>query len=119
MQNNRKTGQEKETVAVEYLRNKGYFIIQTNYRVRQAEIDIIARDGSCIVFVEVKYRSTDALGNPLEAVDLGKQKKISKAALFYMCNNKISPDNTPIRFDVVGILGDEVTHIVNAFDYIG
>ncbi|MBO5426746.1 MAG: YraN family protein [Lachnospiraceae bacterium] len=117
--NNRVTGQDKENIAVNYLKNKGYFIIQTNFRVRQGEIDIVARDGSTIVFVEVKYRSTSRSGNPLEAVNKTKQRKISKAALFYLNKNKISPDNTPIRFDVIGILGEQITHIENAFDYVG
>jgi len=48
-----------------------------------------------------------------------KQKQISKAALFYINKNKISMDNTAFRFDVIGILGNEITHIVNAFDYVG
>ncbi len=117
--NNRVTGQDKENIAVNYLKNKGYFIIQTNFRVRQGEIDIVARDGNTIVFVEVKYRSNTRSGNPLDAVNITKQKQISKVALFYLNKNKISPDNTPIRFDVIGILGDQITHIENAFDFVG
>ena len=119
MYNKRREGQQKELVATEYLKNKGYFIIQTNFRVRQGEIDIIARDGETIVFVEVKYRKDLSSGNPLEAVNYAKQRKICRTALFYMNLNKISPDNTPIRFDVIGILGEEITHIVNAFDFVG
>ena len=94
-------------------------IIEKNFQVRQAEIDIIARDGSTIVFIEVKYRSSAGSGHPLEAVTISKQRKICKAALFYMNKNKISPDNTSIRFDVIGILGNDITHIENAFDYVG
>jgi len=116
--NNRNTGRTYEELAVEFLESKGYFIIEKNFQIRQAEIDIIARDKEYIVFVEVKYRSTAGSGHPLEAVSISKQKKICKAALFYMNLNKISPDNTSIRFDVIGILGDEITHIENAFDYI-
>lgn len=117
--NKRTTGKDKEELAANYLRDKGYFVIETNFRVRQGEIDIIARDGATIVFVEVKYRSSERSGNPLEAVDIRKQKQISKASLFYMNLKKISLDNTPIRYDVIGILGNEITHIKNAFDYIG
>ena len=58
--NKRQVGTEKETLAAEYLEKKGYFIIEKNYRVRQGEIDLIARDGVCIVFVEVKYREDTA-----------------------------------------------------------
>lgn len=118
MTNKRQTGKEYEEIAIKYLREKGYFIIEKNFQVKQAEIDIIARDGDTIVFVEVKYRAGSGSGNPLEAVTLSKQRKISKAALFYMNYNKISPDNTSIRFDVIGILGDELTHLENAFDFV-
>ena len=119
MNNKRQQGKDYEELAVKYLKDKGYFIIERNFQVRQAEIDIIARYESTIVFVEVKYRTNASSGHPLEAVTVSKQKKICKAALFYMNKNKISPDNTPIRFDVIGILGDEITHIENEFDYIG
>lgn len=117
--NNRETGKNKEKLAEEYLKKQGYFIISKNYRVRQGEIDIVAREREQIIFVEVKYRSKASCGNPLEAVGIKKQKQISRVALFYLYQNKISIDNTPIRFDVIGILGDEIVHIKNAFDYIG
>ena len=116
--NKRRVGAEKETLAVEYLEKKGYFIIEKNYRVRQGEIDLIARDGTCIVFVEVKYRADDRSGDALEAVTRAKIRQISKMALFYLNQEKISIDNTPIRFDVIGINGDTVTHIENAFDFV-
>ena len=116
--NKRQVGAEKETLAAEYLEKKGYFIIEKNYRVRQGEIDLIARDGTCIVFVEVKYRADDRSGDALEAVTRAKIRQISKMALFYLNQEKISIDNTPIRFDVIGINGDTVTHIENAFDFV-
>lgn len=118
MDNKRQTGKNYEVLAISFLEAKGYFIIEKNFQVRQAEIDLIARDGDTIVFVEVKYRSSVSSGHPLEAVTISKQRKICKAALFYMNKNKISPDNTSIRFDVIGILGDEITHIENAFDFV-
>lgn len=119
MDNKRQIGEKKEQLAVEFLRKKGYFIIETNFRVRQAEIDIVARDGSTIVFVEVKYRATDKLGHPFDAVDYKKQQKISRAALFYMSKNKLSIDNTSVRFDVIGILGEEIFHLKDAFYFRG
>lgn len=118
MYNKREIGSEKEMLAAEYLKKKGYFIIEKNYHVRQAELDIIARDESTIVFVEVKYRKNTSSGHPFEAVGIQKQRRICKAALFYMNQKKISPDNTSIRFDVVGIIGDKIEHLKNAFDYI-
>lgn len=117
VKNTRNLGAEYEERAAAYLREQGYFIIERNYRVRQAEIDIVARDGSTIVFAEVKYRANLREGHPLEAVGISKQRKISRAALFYLNQHKISVDNTQIRFDVIGILGDEIVHIRNAFDY--
>ena len=65
--NKRQVGTEKENLAAEYLKKKGYFIIEKNYRVRQGEIDLIARDSTCIVFVEVKYRANGRSGDALEA----------------------------------------------------
>jgi putative endonuclease len=115
--NKREVGSNEEELAAKYLAGKGYFIIQKNYRVRQGEIDIVARDGETIVFVEVKYRKNGSAGHPLEAVNVSKQRQICKTALFYLNQNKINPEVTPIRFDVVGILGTEITHIENAFYY--
>ena len=116
--NKRQVGTEKEILAAEYLKKKGYFIIEKNYRVRQGEIDLIARDGTCIVFVEVKYRADGRSGDALEAVTGAKIRQISKMALFYLNQKKIGIDNTSIRFDVIGINGDMVTHIENAFDFV-
>ena len=116
--NKRQVGTEKENLAAEYLKKKGYFIIEKNYRVRQGEIDLIARDGMCIVFVEVKYRTNGRSGDALEAVTGAKIRQISKTALFYLNQEKISIDNTPIRFDVIGINGDSITHVENAFDFV-
>lgn len=118
MYNLRDIGAKKEDLAAEYLRKKGYFIIEKNYRVKQGEIDLVVRDGSCIVFVEVKYRKDENCGNPFEAVTVRKQKQICKTAVFYMNQNKINPDNTAIRFDVIGIIGDRISHLSNAFDFI-
>lgn len=117
MENSRNTGTKYELVAAEYLKAEGYDVLEMNYRIRQAELDIIAKDGGCYVFVEVKYRVDDRLGHPLSAVGAAKQKKICKAALFYMNSKKISIYDTAVRFDVIGILGDDVMHIKNAFDY--
>ncbi len=119
MMNKRALGEEKEELAIDFLRKKGYFIIESNFRVKQAEIDIVARDGETIVFVEVKFRASTSSGHPLEAVNGQKIKKISRAALAYLSKNKISLDNTAIRFDVIGILGNEITHIENAFYFNG
>ena len=76
MDNKRSIGTAYEEKAVEYLTAKGYRIIKRNFRCRIGEIDIIAKQNDIVVFVEVKYRRTDHMGQPLEAITFTKQKKI-------------------------------------------
>ncbi len=111
----RRTGTRYEDAAAAYLEGKNYRILQRNFRCRTGEVDLIARDGAFLVFVEVKYRRTAAHGSPLEAVGAKKQRRIAGAAMFYLSKCGISPD-TPIRFDVLGLTGDGVVvHVENAF----
>lgn len=112
--NKRQTGTSYEIKAEEYLMQKGYRILERNFRNRSGEIDIIAKDGECFCFIEVKYRTTNDYGNPLEAVNMRKQNQIRKVANYYLMKNKLS-EWTPCRFDVIGFLGEEMTHIENAF----
>lgn len=70
--NKRKTGQEQEAKAACFLKTQGYQILEQNYRCKRGEIDLVAREGQYLVFVEVKYRSTNESGLPEEAVDLRK-----------------------------------------------
>jgi len=114
MQNKRTLGTDKEKLAAEYLEKKGYTILEKNYRCRVGEIDIIAsKDGFCI-FVEVKYRKNAEYGMPQEAVGIKKQRTIAFVANYYLMEKRFSPDY-PVRFDVIAILGNEITHIENAF----
>lgn len=112
--NKRQTGTSYEIKAEEYLIKKGYKILERNFRNRSGEIDIIAKDGEYFCFVEVKYRTTNDFGSPLEAVDYRKQNQIRKVAMFYLMKNKLS-EWTPCRFDVIGFEGEKMTHIENAF----
>ena len=116
MQNKRNIGNEYERIAGKYLEKHGYQIIEYNFYSRHGEIDIIAKHEGYLVFVEVKYREDNKSGHPLEAVSLAKQKTICKCALYYMKKNGIQ--DVPVRFDVVGILGNKVTLVQNAFEYI-
>ncbi len=118
MENKRKVGSHYENVVGRFLERKGLTIISRNFRCKNGEIDIIAKDWDVYVFIEVKYRNTDIKGHPSEAVDLKKQKKISKVALFYL-TYVVKSTNVPCRFDVVSILGDRIEHIKNAFYYAG
>lgn len=112
--NKRTVGSKYEQTAGEFLIKKGYRIIAYNYRCKLGEIDIIALDGDELVFVEVKYRASSRYGSPMEAVDYRKQNKIYMVANYYLMEQHISK-YTKVRFDVVGILGKEITLIKNAF----
>lgn len=112
--NKRQAGTSYEIKAEEYLIKKGYKILERNFRNRSGEIDIIAKDGEYFCFVEVKYRTTNDFGSPLEAVDYRKQNQIRKVAMYYLMKNKLS-EWTPCRFDVIGFEGEKMTHIENAF----
>ena len=117
--NKRKTGAEYENLAAQYLKEQGYTILKQNYRNRFGEIDILAKKDEVLVFVEVKFRSTNACGAPLEAVDMRKQRKISRTALYYYAGHGYE-ENIPCRFDVIAIYGDgRIQHIENAFEFQG
>lgn len=111
--NNRKLGTSYETLAKKYLEQQSYVIIRMNYRCKSGEIDIIARDGAYIVFVEVKYRSSNKYGYPRESVNYYKQKHIIAAAKYYLYTHNLY--GSSCRFDVIEICYDKVTHLKNAF----
>lgn len=115
-QNKRTIGTEHERIAGTYLEQQGYEILSYNFYTRVGEIDIIAKHKEYLVFVEVKYRKNASSGHPLEAVSIQKQKKISKCAMYYMKAQGV--EYMPVRFDVVGILGEEITLIQNAFEFV-
>ena len=114
--NSRLIGTEYEKKAAEYLTAEGYEILKMNYRVRAGEIDIVAKQGKYLVFVEVKYRRSGSSGVSLEAVTPAKQRVISRVAQFYL-TVKYNCVDVPCRFDVVGIDGDRLQWKKNAFEY--
>lgn len=116
--NKRALGTEKEQVAAALLEQQGYQILRMNYRCKTGEVDLIARHGEYLVFVEVKYRKNNQSGSPEEAVTLAKQKRISKVCAWYLRENHLSLD-TPCRFDVVAVSQKEVRIYQNAFPYRG
>ena len=111
--NKRQTGTRYEQAAGFFLEQMGYEVLEYNYHCRFGEIDIIAKDGLCLVFCEVKYRSDGDKGSPLEAVGYYKQRRIFRCALHYLTERRLG--DVPCRFDVIGIEGTAVTHIKNAF----
>ena len=100
--NKRVVGDSKELLACRYLSEQGAHILERNFRCRQGEVDIIAKDGKYLCFIEVKYRSDDRFGEPQEAVNLKKQKHICKVSEFYLYSKYKSSD-VPVRYDVVAI----------------
>lgn len=108
-------GKKGEEIAVRYLKEKHYEILETNWQAHKFEIDIIALDKKEIVFVEVKTRSTNFFGTPEEAVTLSKQKHLIEGAHYYLEENEIDLD---ARFDVISIINSpqlKVEHIEEAF----
>ena len=111
-------GKEGEELALKKIKRLGYKCVTRNYRCALGEVDLIARDGDCLVFIEIKTRKGKSLGYAKEAVDGRKRRQLSKVALAYMKSNNCS--ETKSRFDVVAInLSDdkkEIEVIQNAFD---
>jgi len=109
-------GKRGELLALELLRNKGYKILETNWRHKKDEIDLIAIDGNELVIVEVKTRSTDYFGDPEDSVGEGKMKRMINAAEEYIEQNEIELE---CRFDIVSIVINKkeknIRHIKNAF----
>lgn len=113
MQNNSQTGEKGELLAQEFLKKKNYTILFTNWRHKHAEIDIIAQDGTVIVFVEVKARKNNAFGHPESFVDKHKMKKMHEAADAYIEQTDWQGE---LRFDIIAIEnGRDITHFEDAF----
>lgn len=113
----RKAGASREALAAEYLEVQGMHVRERNFRCRQGEIDIVGDHAGYLVFVEVKYRRTEAFGSAPEAVDLRKQHKICRAADYYRYLHGLG-DDCPVRYDVVAVQGKEIRWIQNAFLHI-
>lgn len=99
--NNRRLGAYGEELAAQLAENKGLIILQRNFLCRQGEIDLIARDGATLVFIEVKTRKSMRFGYPEEAVDYRKQQKIRSVAGYYVTS--VLRQNLPCRFDVYAL----------------
>ncbi len=112
--NKRQVGTEYEQMAARFLEEQGLEIIETNYRVKIGEIDIIAKDGYTLVFAEVKFRSDKEYGGASFAINEKKKKTIYRVAQWYISAHHLS-NNALYRFDAVLIDGNEITHIKNAW----
>jgi len=110
-------GQLGEQLAVDHLKKNGYEIIERNFRCPAGEMDIVAKTGGCICFVEVRTRSSYLMGHPLESISMNKKRKIREIAVRYIMEN--SPICANFRFDVIGVTMMEesevrLEHIRNA-----
>ena len=116
-------GDRGERAAARYLRRQGFKILARQHANRLGEIDLIALDGDCVVFVEVKTRRTESAGLPVEAVTPDKQRQLTRLALAWLKQHKLLEHRA--RFDVVAILWPdgsrkpEITHYRNAFEPVG
>ncbi len=117
MKNRHSFGRRGESLAIGFLKKQGYTILETNFRFERAEIDLIAKDRGVLVFVEVKTRRKNTLGEPEDAVTGRKLDQIRKAAQGYLYKRDLA--DAECRFDVVSIKqsGDEteISHIRDAF----
>ncbi len=111
-------GSEGESLALRFLKRKGYTILARNYQTRIGEIDIIAKDGETVVFIEVKTRSSDTFAAPFESVNVTKRMKMRNVASLFL--KKHSPE-LPARFDVISVTRNgkgqvSIHHIRDAFE---
>lgn len=115
-------GNRGERAAAKYLRRQGLRILARQAETRWGELDLIARDGDTIVFVEVKTRRSQSANHPSEAVDRQKQTNLTKAALYWLKRKGLLEHSA--RFDVVTLIWPdeknepEIEHFVSAFDAV-
>jgi len=110
----KRLGMRGEDIAVAHLQTLGYEILARNWRSRRGELDVVARDGDTLVFVEVKLRYDPI--DPLEAVDARKQQRICRLAFDFLSRHGML--GRPARFDVIAVEGRTLacTHVLYAFD---
>ena len=106
-------GRRGERIACRFLLNQGFDVLARRYKGRAGELDIIAFEQDTLVFVEVKKRNTDQFGDALSAITRIKQRHMVKSALWYM--KKHTCFNRRVRFDAVGLDGEQVKIVKSAF----
>lgn len=117
--NNKELGNLGEAAAADYLMKKGYRILEKQYRIREAEVDIIAEKDGVIVFAEVKTRRSIRCGSPAMAVTTAKQRKIIRGATWYIMAKKLQ--ERLCRFDVIEVIAADdgrlfINQLENAFE---
>ena len=115
-------GKLGEDLACDELRRRGYRIVDRRFRTRCGELDIIARDGAVLVFVEVRARSGGSFGTPFDSVTWQKRRRLSRMAAAYLCQKRLA--DIACRFDVVGVTGTaggtlNIEVVQHAFEFHG
>ena len=108
-------GKAFEDKAVAFLEEKGYEILERNSHFHHLEMDVVARDGDTLCFIEVKGRKEHSYLSGVYAIDRGKQRRLRTWATAYLCKHSYSLTETACRFDVVSIEGEKIQLIQNAF----
>jgi putative endonuclease len=116
-------GKNAEDLAVDFLKRRGYRIVERNFRLRWGEIDIIGQDGDTLCFVEVKSRTSAEQGSPWEAVTFFKQRRLSRLALAYL-KKRYGTLEHKARFDVIAVVFDKeerpsIEILKDAFEFCG
>ncbi len=107
-------GEAAERLALRFLQEQGLRLVQSNFRCKSGELDLIMRDGGVLVVVEVRRRRSNSHGGPLASITGGKQARIIAAAQQYVIMRRLT--HLPLRFDVVTFTGDQPPHwIKDAF----
>jgi putative endonuclease len=116
-------GTRSERAAARYLRGQGYRIVTRNFTCPLGELDLVALDGSTLVFVEVRSTATGDAARPASSVDAGKQRRLTDVALYYLRQHRLL--NQMARFDVLAISWPSerrepaIVHHRNAFEAVG
>ncbi len=95
-------GRYGEDLAVRYLRESGMEVLERNWRCEHGEVDVVARDGDCLVICEVKTRRSSGFGDPVEAVTFAKAMRLRRLAGAYL--HRHDAETAQVRIDVVGVL---------------
>jgi putative endonuclease len=116
-------GTRSERAGLPFLKSLGYRILVRNYRCAAGEIDLVALDGPCIVFVEVRSTAEDDPARPAASVDLAKQTRLTQLALHFLQRRRLL--DYPARFDVLAVSWPDgrrkptIVHYPNAFEAVG
>ena len=108
-------GARGEALAADYLKSRGFTVLEQNYRCRSGEIDLVAQQGNRLVFVEVKTRKSTLYGEPKEFVNPAKQRRLRSAAMHYLMSHPVA-ENLLLRFDVAEVIGETLRYTEDAFE---